>query len=111
MTRTTWLDAHDAGAGRRHACASQFYADDPLRREPEAADALKVVERDIVLSFDLAENLFATPERSARSRPSTSTPSARCGFQLVHQPDRRAAAVDRGGGMGPVTAQGRRPVR
>jgi hypothetical protein len=39
----------------------KFYPDDPLSRAPEVADASKVTERDIVLSFDLAENLFGTP--------------------------------------------------
>ena len=39
----------------------KFYSDDPLAREPETADASKVVERDIALTFDLAGNLFGTP--------------------------------------------------
>ena len=39
----------------------KFYADDPLLRAPETVDASEVVDRDIVLSFDLAENLFGTP--------------------------------------------------
>ena len=39
----------------------KFYSDDPLSRAPEVADASKVTDRDIVLSFDLVENLFGTP--------------------------------------------------
>jgi hypothetical protein len=39
----------------------KFYADDPLTREPETADASKVTDRDIGLGFDLVENLFGKP--------------------------------------------------
>jgi len=39
----------------------KFYSDDPLAREPETADASKVTDRDIGLSFDLVENLFGRP--------------------------------------------------
>ena len=45
-----------AGAQGR---APKFYDDDPIAREPETRDAAAVKERDIVLSYDLAENLFA----------------------------------------------------
>ena len=38
--------------------APKFYDDDPIAREPETRNAAKVQERDIVLSYDLAENLF-----------------------------------------------------
>jgi hypothetical protein len=41
--------------------APKFYEDDPIAREPETRDAATVQERDIVLSYDLAENLFTTP--------------------------------------------------
>ena len=64
MTRThlaAWLTTLTLAGGTLAGQQPKFYADDPLRREPETADASKVVERDIVLSFDLAENLFATP--------------------------------------------------
>lgn len=44
-----------AGNGRK------FYDDDPLLREPETQDASKVVERDLVLTYDLVENLFGHP--------------------------------------------------
>jgi hypothetical protein len=43
------------------AAGQKFYDDDPLTREPETQDAAKVEDRDIVLSYDLAENLFGTP--------------------------------------------------
>ena len=39
----------------------KFYDDDPIAREPETRDASKVTEREIALSYDLAENLFTTP--------------------------------------------------
>jgi len=64
MTRThlaAWLTTLTLAGGTLAGQQPKFYTDDPLRREPEAADASKLVERDIVLSFDLAENLFATP--------------------------------------------------
>ena len=50
------------GQGRK------FYSDDPLIREPETADASKVTERDIVLSYDLVENLFGTPGDTRKIR-------------------------------------------
>jgi hypothetical protein len=40
--------------------ARKFYDDDPIAREPETRDAAGVTERDIALSYDLAENLFTT---------------------------------------------------
>lgn len=51
-----------AGQGRK------FYDDDPLAREPETADASKVQDRDIVLAYDLVENLFGTPGDSRKIR-------------------------------------------
>jgi len=51
-----------AGQGRK------FYDDDPLAREPETADASKVQDRDIVLSYDLVENLFGRPGDSRTIR-------------------------------------------
>lgn len=39
----------------------KFYPDDPLRREPETQDASNVREWDVVLSFDLLQNLFGAP--------------------------------------------------
>jgi hypothetical protein len=51
-----------AGQGRK------FYDDDPLAREPETADASKVQDRDIVLTYDLVENLFGTPGDSRKIR-------------------------------------------
>ena len=46
----------------------KFYDDDPLAREPETADASKVQDRDIVLSYDLVENLFGRPGDSRTIR-------------------------------------------
>ncbi len=46
----------------------KFYDDDPLAREPETRDASKVQDRDIVLSYDLAENLFGHPGDSRKVR-------------------------------------------
>ncbi len=51
-----------AGNGRK------FYDDDPLVREPETADASKVQERDIALTYDLVENLFGSPGDSREIR-------------------------------------------
>jgi hypothetical protein len=52
------------GAGQK------FYPDDPLVREPETQDASKVAEWDIILTYDLLQNLLATPgdKRDARAR-------------------------------------------
>ena len=50
------------GQGRK------FYDDDPLAREPETADASKVQDRDIVLTYDLLENLFGSPGDSRKIR-------------------------------------------
>ncbi len=48
----------------------KFYDDDPLSREPETRDASKVQDRDIALTYDLAENLFGQPGdiRDVRAR-------------------------------------------
>ncbi|MEO8070618.1 MAG: hypothetical protein ABI652_04400, partial [Acidobacteriota bacterium] len=56
-------------AGLSVAGANQkFYADDPLLKEPETEDAAKVQEWDIVLSYDLLQNLFARPGDTQRAR-------------------------------------------
>jgi len=39
----------------------KFYVDDPLQREPESQDAAAAQAWDVVLSFDLLQNLFAPP--------------------------------------------------
>jgi hypothetical protein len=39
----------------------KFYADDPIVREPETQDASKVREWEVVLTFDLLQNLFGKP--------------------------------------------------
>jgi hypothetical protein len=50
------------GTGSALRGATQkFYADDPLTRAPETQDASKVASWDVVLSFDLLQNLFAKP--------------------------------------------------
>jgi hypothetical protein len=49
-----------AGLSLRGA-GQKFYADDPLAREPETQDASKVQEWDVVLTYDLAQNLFSRP--------------------------------------------------
>lgn len=41
--------------------AQKFYTDDPLMREPESQDASKVQEWDVVLTYDLLQNLFSKP--------------------------------------------------
>jgi hypothetical protein len=41
----------------------RFYRDDPLTREPEAADASGAAPWDIDLFYDLGYNLFVTPRR------------------------------------------------
>jgi hypothetical protein len=51
-----------AGAGLK------FYDDDPIEREPETRDASKVQNREIGLTYDLMENLFASPGDSRRIR-------------------------------------------
>jgi hypothetical protein len=53
------------GAGPRGA-GPRFFADDPLRREPESQDASKVAEWDIDLSIDILTNLFGKPGDDAR---------------------------------------------
>jgi len=42
------------------AAAPKFYPDDPLQREPETQDASKVAEWDILLTYDLLQNLLTT---------------------------------------------------
>jgi hypothetical protein len=42
----------------------KFFADDPLSREPETADASKAEPWDIDLYYDLAYNLFVTTRRT-----------------------------------------------
>jgi len=46
------------------AAAPKFYADDPLTREPETADASGAQPWDIDLFYDLAYNLFVTSRRA-----------------------------------------------
>jgi hypothetical protein len=46
----------------------KFYPDDPLPREPETQDAAKVQEWDVILSFDLLQNLFSAPGDRRRIR-------------------------------------------
>jgi hypothetical protein len=41
----------------------KFFSDDPIAREPEAADASGAQEWDIDLFYDLSYNLFVTPRR------------------------------------------------
>ena len=43
------------------ATTQKFYADDPLMREPETQDASRVAAWDILLTYDLLQNLVATP--------------------------------------------------
>jgi len=49
------------------AAEQKFFADDPLTREPETADASKAEPWDIDLYYDLAYNLFVTSRRPARN--------------------------------------------
>lgn len=44
-----------------NSAAPAFYPDDPLTRAPETQDASLVQEWDVILSFDLLQNLFGTP--------------------------------------------------
>lgn len=43
------------------SATQKFYADDPLPREPETQDASRVKEWDVVLTYDLLQNLFSKP--------------------------------------------------
>ena len=45
----------------------KFYDDDPLLREPETQDASNVQAWDNILSYDLIQNLFATPGDTRRT--------------------------------------------
>jgi hypothetical protein len=45
------------------AAGPKFFADDPIAREPEVADASGAQEWDIDLFYDLSYNLFVTPRR------------------------------------------------
>ena len=49
------------GANLLSGAGQKFYADDPLVREPDTQDASKVQEWDVILTYDLVQNLFSTP--------------------------------------------------
>src|SRR5688500_3151151 len=55
------------GGGAARGAGPSFFADDPLRREPESQDASKVVEWDIDLTIDVLTNLFSKPGDNARN--------------------------------------------
>ena len=72
----------------------KFYDDDPLLREPETQDASNVQEWDNILSYDLLQNLFATPGDTRRIRAqNVNTIDEGTGFELVHEPNPRPAAL------------------
>ena len=56
-----------AGRVDRAAAEQKFFADDPLTREPETADASKAEPWDIDLYYDLAYNLFVTSRRAPKN--------------------------------------------
>ena len=52
-----------AALASTRASGPKFFSDDPLAREPEAADASGAQEWDIDLFYDLSYNLFVTSRR------------------------------------------------
>jgi hypothetical protein len=54
-----------AGAAMVAAADQRFYDDDPLPREPETQDASKVQPWRNVLTYDLIQNLFISPDRQS----------------------------------------------
>ncbi len=49
------------GGGTPQGAEPRFFADDPLRREPDSQDASKVAAWDIDLTVDILTNLFGKP--------------------------------------------------
>ena len=88
----------------------KFYDDDPLSREPETRDASKVQDRDIVLTYDLAENLFGQPGdiRDVRARSVNTIDEVADSSWFTNRILARSLSLDEAV-RGPVTGPGPAP--